>query len=83
MSTSSARSFRTEGAFKRAAITRGYLSLAFMPLPSPEPIVASVVGPIPLALPQYPNVLARTYEGALVFMRPVPVIHRRGLSLLG
>lgn len=75
MSTSSTRSFRTPAAFKRATITRGYLSLAFMP-EERLPAAPTITGPTPLALPRYPGVLARTFEGSLCFARPVPTIYR-------
>lgn len=82
MSTSSARNFRVSAAFKRATITRGYLSLAFLPEERLAP-ATPITGPIPIALPLYPNVLARTAERALCFAHEVPVIYLRGPSLLG
>lgn len=75
MSNQSARSFRTEGALRRATITRGYLSLAFMP-EERLPAAPTITGPTPLALPRYPGVLARTAEGGLVFMHPVHIVYR-------
>ena len=87
MSNQSARSFRTESALRRARIARsitcGSITIGRLPSASPEPRVASVLGPVAIALPRYPGVLARTAEGGLVFMRPVHVVHRRGPSLLG
>lgn len=80
MSNTSARSFRTEGALRRARMTCGTLTIDWTPLAPLEP---TITGPIPLALPRYPNVLARTAEGGLAFMHPVPVVYLRGPSLLG
>jgi hypothetical protein len=40
------------------------------------PAAPTITGPTPLALPRYPGVLARTFEGSLCFARPVPTIYR-------
>ena len=63
------------------SLTRGTLLRDYLPLDLPA--APQVLGPIPLALPRYPNVLARTAERALCFARPVPTIYLRGPSLLG
>jgi len=73
MSNQSARSFRTEGALRRSRMTSGPLTIDWTPIAQPAP---SCVGPVPIALPRYPGVLARTFEGGLCFARQVPVIYR-------
>lgn len=55
-------------------LTRGTLLRDYLPLDLPA--APTITGPIPLALPRYPNVLARTAEGGLVFMRPVHIVYR-------
>lgn len=57
------------------SLTRGTLMLDYAALPA----TPTAVGPIAITLPQYPGVLARCAEGALVFSRAVPVINRRPL----
>ena len=79
MSHQSARSFRTESALKRARLARyltcGTITLTRLPVAQAAPLVASVARG-EFSLPQYPGVLARTFEGSLCFARPVPVIYR-------